>query len=107
MAEPEKDREAGMADTRGNQEHLGIDTNVLVAYLDAAHPNHKETTWLADESVALSSTIAHEAYHTIVFRAKWNPEEARRAVWDACSDPMNSFVNQTARTTKARRRAGG
>jgi predicted nucleic acid-binding protein len=89
-----------MANSRGNQEYLGIDTNVLVAYLDGGHPSHKETTWLADESIILNPTIAHEAYHTLVFWAKWNLAEARKAVWDACSDANNSFVNQTARTTK-------
>ncbi len=90
-----------MAHPRGNQGHLGIDTNVLVAYLDAAHPSHGETRWLANEPVALNPTIAHEAYHTLVFKAKWKPEEAARAVLDACSEPGNSFVNQTVRTTKA------
>lgn len=89
-----------MANSRGNQEYLGIDTNVLVAYLDGSHPSHKETTWLVDESIILNPTIVHEAYHTLVFWAKWNPVEARKAVWDACSDVNNSFVNQTARTTK-------
>lgn len=89
-----------MADPRRNQGHLGIDTNVLVAYLDVAHPFHKETKWLADESIVLNPTIAHEAYHTLVFWAKWEPEEARRAVLDACMDEKNLFVNQTMRTTK-------
>ena len=89
-----------MANSRGDQKHLGIDTNVLVAYLDGGHPSHMETTWLADESIILNPTIAHEAHHTLVFWAKWNPVEARKAVWDACSDANNSFVNQTARTTK-------
>jgi AbrB family looped-hinge helix DNA binding protein len=32
-----KDRQTGMANARRNQEHLGIVTNVLVAYVDARH----------------------------------------------------------------------
>jgi predicted nucleic acid-binding protein/antitoxin component of MazEF toxin-antitoxin module len=93
-------REARMADPEGSQEHLGVDTNVLVAYLDGANPSHKETRWLADRSVILNPTIVHEAYHTLVFKAKWASAEASRALLDACSDPRNMFVNQTLRTTK-------
>ena len=102
-----------MADPRANQKRLGIDTNVLVAYLDGAHPSHKTTAWLAGESVVLNPTVAHEAYHALVFWAKWSPDEAKGAVLDACSDAKNSFANQTARTTKiglelaARHKLGG
>lgn len=89
-----------MANSRRDQDYLGIDTNVLVAYLDGSHPSHNQTNWLAKESIILNPTIAHEAYHTLVSWGKWSPSEARKAVWDACSDVNNSFVNQTARTTK-------
>ncbi len=89
-----------MADPKGNQEHLGIDANVLVAYLDEAHPMHRETGWLADQRVALSPTIVHEAYHTLVFKAKWSHEEALAVLLDACSDSRNVFLSQTLRTTK-------
>jgi len=88
-----------VANSGRDQEYLGVDTNVLVAYLDGGHPSHKKTTWLADESIVLNPTIAHEAYHTLVFWARWDPVEARKAVWDACSDVNNLFVNQTFRTT--------
>ena len=66
-----------LANSRRDQEHLSIDTNVLVAYLDGGHPSHKQTAWLAVESIVLNPTIAHEAYHTLVFWAKWNPAEER------------------------------
>lgn len=89
-----------MADAKRDKEHLGIDTNVLVSYLDGAHPEHKNVDWLRDESIVLNPTIIHEAYHTLVFKARWNPEDASRALLDACSDPANLFVNQTQRTTK-------
>jgi len=90
-----------MADARRNQAHLGIDTSVLVAYLDGAHPSHGETKWLASRAVVLSPTVVHEAYHTLVFKAKWAPEEAARTLLDACSDRRNAFVNQTVRTARA------
>src|SRR5579862_2309897 len=88
-----------MANSRRDQEHLGIDTNVLVAYLDMDHPSHEETRGLASESVALNPTIVHEAYHTLVFKMKWASEDASEALVQASKDSRNRFVNQTLRTT--------
>jgi predicted nucleic acid-binding protein len=90
-----------MADARRDQEHLGIDTNVLVAYLDAGHPAHAETEFLAERGVALNPTVIHEAYHTLVFKMKWAEEEASRTLIAACMDEQNLFINQTLRTTRA------
>jgi predicted nucleic acid-binding protein len=89
-----------MARSRRDQGHLGIDTNVLVAYLDKDHPSHAETDGLADEPVCLNPTIVHEAYHTLVFKMKWAPEDASEALTEASMDARNRFVNQTLRTTK-------
>jgi predicted nucleic acid-binding protein len=89
-----------MAHSRRDQEHLGIDTNVLVAYLDKDHPSHGETEGLADEPVALNPTIVHEAYHTLVFKMKWTPQDASDALMEACMDSRNRFINQTLKTTK-------
>jgi len=89
-----------MAHSRRDQEHLGIDTNVLVAYLDKDHPSHSETSGLGDESVALNPTIVHEAYHTLVFKMKWAPEDASGALTEASMDANNLFINQTLKTTK-------
>ena len=72
-----------MANSRRDQEHLGIDTNVLVAYLDADHPAHGRTERLSQEAVALNPTIIHEAYHTLVFKMKWSPEQASRVLIEA------------------------
>jgi predicted nucleic acid-binding protein len=90
-----------MADARRDQGHLGIDTNVLVAYLDAGHPSHAETEFLAERGVALNPTVIHEAYHTLVFKMKWAEEEASRTLTAACTDEQNLFINQTLRTTRA------
>jgi len=90
-----------VANPRRNQGHLGIDTNVLVAYLDGDHPSHGDVTWLANRAVALGPTIVHEAYHTMVFKMKWREPDARSVLLDACSDPHNAFLNQTLRTTRA------
>jgi predicted nucleic acid-binding protein len=90
-----------VAKPRRDQEHLGIDTNVLVAYLDAEHPSHKQTEYLADRAVALNPTIIHEAYHTLIFKMKWDEEEASQALTAAYTDEKNLFLNQTLRTTRA------
>ena len=90
-----------MAHAKRNQEHLGIDTNVLVAYLDREHPSHGRTGKLAEEAVALNPTIIHEGYHTLVFKMKWTGMEASRILIQAMADDRNLFINQTLKTTKA------
>jgi hypothetical protein len=32
-----------MGNTRGNKEYLGVDTTVLVAFLDKGHPDNRKT----------------------------------------------------------------
>jgi len=89
-----------MARAKVRKDHLGVDTNVLVAYLDADHPAHGRTTRLQDEAVALNPTIIHEAYHTLVYKMKWVPHDASRVLVEAMSDERTLFVNQTLRTAK-------
>ena len=89
-----------MADSGRDQEHLGIDTNVLVAYLDNEHPLHPGTSWLSRKSAAFCPTVIHEAYHTLVFKMKWDKQEASEVLTEVIADENNAFVNQTVRTTK-------
>ena len=89
-----------MARTKRDQGHLGIDTNVLVAYLDGDHPSHGRTHKLAQEAVALNPTVVHEAYHTLVFRMKWKATETSRVLREVIADERNLFLNQTLKTTK-------
>jgi len=89
-----------MAHSRRDQEHLGIDTNVLVAYLDAGHPAHRRTERMSREAVALNPSVIHEAYHTLVFKMKWEGGEASRVLLEASADERNLFINQTLTTTK-------
>lgn len=90
-----------MANAGRNQEHLAIDTSVLVAYLDGEHPSHGQTDWLSKEAVALNPTVVHEAYHTLVFKMKWTGEAASESILEALSDERVRFVNQSMRTTRA------
>jgi predicted nucleic acid-binding protein len=59
-----------LAEPRGNQEHLGLDSNVLVAYLVPDHPAHSLTESLKEELHAINATVVHETYHTCVFKLR-------------------------------------
>ena len=84
-----------MAHPRRDQEHLGVDTNVLVAYLDADHPAHRRAARLSHEAVALNPTIVHEAYHTLVFKMKWSPDQLQRS--SSKLPPTNGICSSTRR----------
>jgi len=90
-----------MALTERDQEHLGIDTNVLVAYLDQDHPDHVKVSRLSNRKVALNPTVIHEAYHALVFKLKWNEDEASEVLKEAVNDENNIFINQSLTTTLA------
>ena len=87
-----------MADSTGNQEYLGIDTNVLVAYLADDHPQHSDVGWLSENVHVVNPTIIHEAYHTLVFKRKWLSSDSRRVLTDYIENSV--LVGQTIRTTK-------
>jgi predicted nucleic acid-binding protein len=87
-----------MAEPKGNQEYLGIDTNVLVAYLADDHPQHSDVKWLSKIVHVVNPTIIHEAYHTLVFKRKWPSSDTRRVLTDYIESSI--FVSQTLRTTK-------
>ncbi len=89
-----------MAYSQGNKEYLGIDTNILIAYLDRDHPNHRQTEELRQKAIAVSPTIIHEAYHSLVFKMKWNPNEAKVTLEELMADRNNLFLNQTLQTTR-------
>ncbi len=59
-----------MAKPRRNQEHLGLDSNVLVAYLVPDHPDHTRTKSLKETAHSVNPTVIHETYHTCVFKLK-------------------------------------
>lgn len=89
-----------MAYSQRNKEHLGIDTNVLVAYLDHDHPTHHQTEKLQQKAIAVNPTIIHEAYHSLVFKMKWTASEAKTALEELMADKNNLFLNQTLQTTR-------
>ncbi len=64
-----------MARPRRDKEHLGIDSNILVAYLVAAHPDHDKVSSLRNRGHAVNPTVIHETYHTCVFKLKAEPKD--------------------------------
>ena len=83
-----------------DQRYLAIDSNVLVAYLDRDHPQHERVKSLASKRVALNPTVIHEAYHALVFKLKWSPQQARLVLREVLDDRSNLFLNQTLDTTR-------
>ncbi|MDG7011849.1 MAG: PIN domain-containing protein [Nitrososphaerota archaeon] len=71
-----------MANPGRDQGHLGIDSNVLVAYLIPEHPDHERTRALARESHAINPTVLHEAYHACVFKLRRSPADTVKALLD-------------------------
>ncbi len=71
-----------MAGSRRDQEYLGIDSNVLVAYLMPDHPDHEATRGLTRKLHAVNPTVLHETYHTSVFKLKRRPDNAVRVLLD-------------------------
>ena len=71
-----------MAKPRRDQEHLGIDSNVLVAYLVPEHPHHQLTRSLEEEMHAVNPTVILETYHTCVYRLNRRADETARTLVD-------------------------
>jgi len=88
-----------MAHSRPDQKHLAIDSNVLVAYIDKEHPHHTRVTSLARRRVALNPTVAHETYHTLVFKMKWDRDHASKTLQEMLDSDI-LFLNQTKDTTR-------
>ena len=63
-----------MANPKRDQEYLGIDSNVLLAYLIPEHPQHDLVESLAKRDHAVNATVLHETYHTAVFKLRRRPE---------------------------------
>lgn len=84
-----------MADSRRDKGHLGIDSNVLVAYLIPDHPNHEATKRLTRKHHAVNPTVLHETYHTSVFKLKRRPRDTVRAMLGYMSLALCLPVNST------------
>ena len=89
-----------MARARRNQKHLAVDSNVLVAYLDKQHPQHRKVIPLTERRVALNPTVIHETYHTIVFKMKWERKDASKTLLEILDDADILFLNQTKDTPR-------
>jgi|GEM_PF-393105 len=90
-----------MGDGKRDKEYLGVDTNVLVAFLDKEHPDNPKTKILAaHQYLAVNPTIIHEAFHTLVYKQKWKREDAKNILTDYTDLDTILFLNQTKEITK-------
>lgn len=71
-----------MAKPRRDKEHLGIDSNVLVAYIVASHPDHEKVSPIRGKGHAVNPTVIHETYHTCVFKLKAEPVDVTDLLLD-------------------------
>ncbi len=67
-----------MAPPRRDQRYLGIDSNVLLAYLIPDHPDHRSTKRLSGVTHVVNPTVLHETYHSAVFKMKRRPDQTVR-----------------------------
>ncbi len=90
-----------MGDNRRDKKYLGVDTNVLVAFLDKQHPDHPEAKRLESiPNTATNPTVIHEAYHTLVYAQKWDKKEAVDTLNLYINLNTTLFLNQTREITK-------
>jgi predicted nucleic acid-binding protein len=69
-----------LAKSRRDQKYLGIDSNVLVAYLVPEHPEHGIVKSLSNKNHAINPTVVHETYHTCIFKLKRDPQQTVKAL---------------------------
>ena len=80
---------------------VGVDTNILCYALDPAFNEHKKASSLlikiirAKQKISINSTIVPETYHTLVFKQKWVPDDARTKILAFLRHPQIQFQNQT------------
>lgn len=89
-----------MGNARGDQEDLGIDTNILVSFLDEEHPDNLKTGKIGEYKLVINPTVVHEAFHTLIYKQKWLHEEARSTLDDFINLSPIKFLNQTKNITK-------
>ncbi len=87
-----------MANSRRDQKYLGIDSNVLVAYLVPDHPEHQTIKSLTYKNHAVNPTVVHETYHTCVFKLKRDPRQTVRVLLEYMK--MSLCLPITDRTTE-------
>lgn len=80
---------------------VGLDTNILCYALDPVFNEHKKASSLliriirSKQKISVNSTIIHETYHTLVFKQKWVPDDARTKILAFLRHPQIQFQNQT------------
>jgi predicted nucleic acid-binding protein len=79
---------------------VGVDTNILCYALDPAFKEHKKAKSLimsirSKEKVSVNATTIHETYHTLVFKQKWVPEDARTKIIAFIRHPLIAYRSQT------------
>ena len=100
-----------MANSRRNQGYLGIDSNVLIAYLVPEHPDHEATQALVKRNHAVNPTVIHETYHASVFKLKRNPADTVKTLLEyldlVLSLPIDTMTVRRGLRLAAKHSLGG
>ncbi len=79
---------------------VGLDTNILCYALDPAFNEHKKAKSLimktigSKQKISINPTTIHETYHTLVYKQKWVPEDARTKIIAFIRQPQVLFQSQ-------------
>ncbi len=80
---------------------VGLDTNIVCYALEPTFSEHKKAKSLimntirSKQKISVNPTIIHETYHTLVYRQKWVPDDARTKIIAFIRQPQVVFQNQT------------
>jgi predicted nucleic acid-binding protein len=79
-----------------------LDSNILVYALDPMLPEHARAVRaiLGLNGLCLNPTVLHETYHTLVFKRKMSPVDARIKIMEVLEDDRTLFSNQTRTITE-------
>lgn len=75
----------------------GIDSSILVYAMDPTTSEHRRArdSLLSLQSWAINPTVVHEVYHTLAFKRKMSPNDARSKLGIIVKDKRTNFLNIT------------
>lgn len=73
----------------------GIDSSIIVYSMDPSVQEHLKvkSVILALEEWAINPTVVHEVYHTLVYKRKMRPEDAKTKIRTLIQDRRTRFLN--------------
>ncbi|MGA2663976.1 MAG: PIN domain-containing protein [Nitrososphaerales archaeon] len=86
----------------GEEEEEGLDSSIVVYAMDPTTDEHAASTeaiLALQGGWAVNPTVIHEVYHTLVFKRKMPPADARSKLGTLIKDRRTRFLNTTKTVT--------